>query len=463
MNNENQKTIFITVIRAEIVRNLLLSGFLDLLKEKYKIVILTPLFDDPEFKEKFSQYELAPLYKNKNSWLKKKLEKSFVAFHKSLIYNPTIEVRMRYGLMLKANDTPLKKIKYLSQKYVLGKFFSYRIFRKLAKSIDRALLSNNIYNEVIDKYNPELVFISSIGSDEEITLLRNCKKRGVRSVAMAKSWDNASKFGFREMADKLMVWSEYMKEEAVNFQDYDEKDIKVVGIPQFDYYKNLELPTKDDFFDKFGLDKNKKTIFFGSEGPVCPDDPYIVGLLKEKIESGTLNNYQVIIRPHFGYKNDPERFFHLVDNKNIFIEKRPPVSKFKDGTELSLDGTINLISEIKYSDVHITSASTLVLDIVAGGRYPILYNFDKNPNAQMKDSVKRLYTTLWFEEIAKIGLDNFVNNEEELINKIKASVDNPQIKESEREEIIRRFCYRVDGNTSKRLFKFIDEELMKNN
>lgn len=459
MASENKKTIFLTVIRADIVKNLLFNDFFKFLAEKYRIVILTPLFNDPEFKNKFGQFAIAPLHLKVFSPFKQKMEKFFVALNKALIYNPTIDLRSRYGLMLRSRSR-FKGLKVFFQKQILGRFFSRPTCRNLVKKIDRWFLTPKIYDELIKEHRPDLVFVTSVGSDEEIALLRNCKKFGVKSVAMAKSWDNASKFGFREKADKAIVWSEYMKEEFLRFQDYSARDIKVVGVPQFDYYQNLPLPGREEFFQQWGLDLNRKTIFFGSEGPVCPDDPYVVKVLKKAIESGQLSNCQVIIRPHFSYKNDRERFLPLVDKKLVFIEDQPATSAFKDGTELSLAGAISLAAQIKYGDIHITSASTLVLDIIAGGHYPILYNFDQDKNAPFKDSVKRLYGALWFKEIFKMGLDNLANSGEELIEKIKLVLASPNFKMGERQAVVARFCHQLDGQSGRRLFNFIDEYLL---
>ena len=97
---------------------------------------------------------------------------------------------------------------------------------------------------------------TNISDDAEIDILRNCKRKNVKSVAMTKSWDNVSKWGFREKADKFVAWSDYMKNETLRFQDYKAKDVEIIGIPQFDYYKNLVIPSRDVFMEKYEMNQN---------------------------------------------------------------------------------------------------------------------------------------------------------------------------------------------------------------
>lgn len=447
-----------TVNRALILRNLILNPAFEEFSKKYRIVLFSPLAKDPQFLEVCKGFEIEPLLERKLSQTKRRLEQIFVSFHKSLIYNPTIQVCSEYGLMLR-NPVRFKKLRNFVEKYFLGKLLSHNFIRNFFKWVDRKIFETNQYDEYIMKYNPEAVFITAIGSDDEIALLRNCKKFGIKSIGMAMSWDNLSKTGFREHTDTFILWSEYMKEEALSFQGYSEKQLSIVGIPQFDYYVKDWGETKEKFFERFGLDISKKLILFGSEGPVCPDDPYIVSLLANKIEEGILKDFQILVRPHFAYKNDVARFLPFVDKKNVFIDTFFETSSFKDGTALSLNTIKNLSLEIQYSDVAITSTSTLVLDILANQKLPLLYNFDKEKNLPFKDSIRRLYDTLWFRQIRAAGLDNMAFSEEELVEKIQFLSENKDFQKDVRDAVIQRFCFALDGASGKRLYQILDKSI----
>jgi hypothetical protein len=453
----SKPVVFITISRAIIAKNLLLNDFIKLLREKYRVIFFVPKENKAIFEEVFEDYEVEVFVDVVLSGKMEKVRSFLIAFAKSLIYNPTIELRTRYGLMCRSDDVKYKKVRYILQKYLFGFFLSrFKFLRDLIRFIDKALFPCDEYSSVIAKYKPVLVFVTNITIDNEIQLLRNCKNKKIKSIAMAKSWDNASKFGFREKTDKFIVWSEYMQEELLKFQNYKKEDTVIVGIPQFDHYFNPDIQDDLTFKKKYGLSEDKKTIFFGSEGPVCESDPYIVEFLRDKIKEGELKDYQLLIRPHYSYMDDEKRFEQLVDNSIVFLDNDYSRSEFKDNTELSLGNVKNLISSIKYSDVCITSASTLVLDIVANGKYPILYNFDKDKNTPYKNSVRRLYSSLWMKEIVGIGLENLAGDEDDLIKKINMIEGTSKDRKSELDNLVSRFCYKIDGKSSRRLFEFID-------
>lgn len=464
---DNDRTIFIPIGRAGHVRNLLFNDFFKLLSNKYRVVFLVS-DTDPEFCKKFAGYDIEILLHRSLTPFKKRLERIFISIHRALIFNPSSEVFAGLGrgtsvngvLLASGEAVKYKRLRYFLARYIFGILLARKSIRVFFKFLDRIIFPCRLYDALIDKYKPALVFITSIGSDDQIALLRNCQARHIPSLGMAGSWDNLSKWGFREKADIFVVWSQYMEEEALKFQGYAEDKLRIVGVPQFDYYKNPNLLIgKDEFVKKFKVDPTKKIILFGSEGPICEDDPYVVSFLQEKIKDGTLANYQVLVRPHFSYKTDINRYLQFVDNETVFIDTYHEVSEFKDRTALSLNTVKNLMAEIRYSDVAITSASTLVLDIVANGKFPILYSFDKDKDKPLKESTKRFYGSLWFREIIKMGLDNMVNSENELIEKIKEVSQNPDKDFDKREKLLERFCYRIDGNSGKRLFEVIDDYL----
>ena len=54
-------------------------------------------------------------------------------------------------------------------------------------------------------------------------------------------------------------------------------------------------------------------------------------------------------------------------------------------------------------------------------------------------------------------------SEEELVEKIKELTVNPGKDLDKREKLIERLCYRVDGNSGKRLFEAIDKFISDHN
>lgn len=450
-----KQTIFFTINRAIIARNFFQNEFARLFSDAYNVVILTPLHEDPVMKKHFAQYTLEPLYARELSPFMRKVEQLFISMHKALIYNETTQVTSEYGLMLQG-DVPFKKFRNWVEKHIFARL-AYRPVRTFVKWVDRKLFPCARYNDLFDKYNPVAVFSASLGSDDEIALVRNAKDKGIPTMGMAQSWDNLSKYGFREKVDLFIVWSEFMQEEALAFQDYTADELACVGIPQFDHYANPDIPSREAFCKQFNLDPNKKIILFGGEGPMCPDDPYVVSVIQEKIKDGTLAGYQVLVRPHFAYRNVVDRYYPLVDNVTVSIDDDFEATAFKDGTGLGMKSVDNLIAETCHAAVCITSCSTLVLDYAALGKRPLLYDFDKDKQAPYKRSMKRFYTTLWFREIRKVGVDMFAPSEEHLVEMVKDIAEHPDKEADLRDRLVERFCYKIDGKSGERLFHTVEQ------
>lgn len=454
MTNQDKQTIFVTIARGIIARNLLLGDFGRIMSEKYHVVLVTTMHDDEAFKKQFSQYDMIPLYPDACTPFKQKVRKLFVSIHKALIYNPTVELRSLYGMGLR-NEVRFKKARLKLQKYVFGKLLAFNPVREFMRWVDAQVFPCNKYDEHIKTYNPVAIFASTISGDEDALLVRNAKKFNIPSIGMAKSWDNCSKFGFREKVDHLCVWGQYMKDEALAYQCYRDDQIDIVGIPQFDCYPTLQVPTREEFCASYGLDPHKKIIYLGSEGPIN-EYHHVVPYVRDRILDGTLANYQILCRPHFSYRHDIDRFRPFVDNKIVFLDDQYEYSNTKDGIATTLDMIVRMVSQIRNTDVAVTGVSTLALDVTANHKPVLFYSFDKDETVPYKDSVRRFYTSLWFTEIQKMGLDNIATSGEHLVELIKEVEENPDRKLAERNNLISHFCYKVDGNSAKRLFGVVE-------
>jgi hypothetical protein len=443
-----------------VARNILLNDFFTKLKEKYDVVIFSPLSDDQDFINKFksSGVFFEKLIRHKMT----KMENIFYALHKGLIYNPTVRLKTRYSVDFKnTQEENFKKLfKYYFQHIVFGMFLSkIRILREWLKKADALIYNKNYYQELLDRYKPVAVFITNISSDDEIYLLRAAKKNKILDFGMTKSWDNFSKVGFREKTNNLIVWNEYMRDEAIWFQCYKGKQIYILGVPQFDIYYDIKgKNTREEFAKTYDLDVNKKLILFGQEAPTAsPDDPYVVEIIKNWIIKNN-KDWQILVRPNFSYKKAASHFEHLIDNRIVFMDLQNKPSRFKDEWDLSYEHLWRLAMSMRFPDIVVTSTSTLALDALASDNKVICYSFDKDKNKPFGKSIKRLYGTMWFRDLRKYGLDEIIANDEyELINMIEAAIEGGEQKFNGRNKIIKRFCGPLDGKSGLRMFEFISE------
>lgn len=464
--DHNIKTIFLTVGTGVVARNLLNNSFYKKLKGQYNIILFTPLFNDAEFQKLYGGENVifSDLIHRKLT----RIELFIISLHKSLIYNKSVRIKAFYSLSstMKQKRTAGKVLKNYIEYIIFGIFLSkIPPLRNLLKVIDRTVYNENLYQDVFDKYKPSLLFVTNMSSDDEVYLVRSAKKNGVANVGMTKSWDNFSKIGYREWVDKVIVWSDYMVDEVLTYQNYGRGDIAVVGIPQFDVLHDVNNShTREDFIKTYRLNPDKKTILFGQSNPLLnPDDAYVCGIIKKWVEENE-GKYQILIRPHFRHKDAEKPFLPLVDNKNVYIDLLNNPSNFTSGAwDLSPESQIRRAISLRFSDVVVNSTSTLVLDAAASDNFFISYAFDKDKNLPYGESIRRIFDLLWYVDLKKYGFDKLmVHNEKELLERLNEILNlKNRILPDEHERIVRRFCYKADGRAGARLFNVIDNTIKK--
>jgi hypothetical protein len=71
--------------------------------------------------------------------------------------------------------------------------------------------------------------------------VRAAKRRGVRTVYLVFSWDNLTNKGLvRDAPDRVLVWNELQKQEAVELQRLPAERIRLTGAPAYDHWFDRE-------------------------------------------------------------------------------------------------------------------------------------------------------------------------------------------------------------------------------
>jgi hypothetical protein len=448
------KTIFMTISRGSLIRNFFHTGLVSKLLEKgVRVVVLTPNADSPELfgrphKNLFFEFYDEPKY----SW-KRRLIKEFL---KASVFNPTVHLRYRY----RVSGAKPNLLFYFFRILLLVPAAHIPGFKPFIRWIDFCINPEKEYDFLFKKYKPSLVFVTSIGGDTNI--LKSAKRFGVKTMGMPKSWDNLSKFLFPVKVDKMLVWGNFMKKQAVKFQGYKSEEVAITGGPQFDYYVRKEfLASRDEFCKKHNLDPRKKIILYSSAGGnECCDEPQYLEILKKFIDSGRLKNVQVLIRPHIGYKNDKERFLRFRNYENFAVDETDSQSiKFKDRWDVSVSHLDNLFNSIYHSDVSINVMSTLTLDSIYVGTPVININFDSLHESDPNMSAKRLYISDYAKALVASGGSWVAESEAEFLAQLEEILERGGGEQSRYEKIVSDFLYKVDGKAGDRIISEIYKAL----
>jgi len=429
------------------IRGFFHSGIIsNLLKANFKVVVLSPFHDKKELFQPYlhDNLILEPLFYPK----KVRFEKFFLEMFKGVIFNKTSKVYYKYKFIIYEP----KRYLYYPRLFIFSFVKHIPGIKGFLRWLDFVLNLQKEHDYLFKKYKPDLVFVTTPHERSEIGVIKSAKRFKVKNISMSKSWDNLSKILFQIKTDYHFVWSDFMKDEAMRFQDYKEDEIVVNGIPQFDFYQRKDwLLSREDFCKKFNFDPSKKIILYGSTGCGFDENGYLE-LIKKYIDKGEIKKAQVLMRPHVGYVGEQEKFNEIERYKEFVADRSDKqMDIFKDHWDISIDHIKNLYNSLYHADVCLNIASTLTLDSVACGTPVINLGFDLESNIPYNKSIRRVYETEYISAVIRSKGSWLVNNKKEFLIALQEVLKNKNIRSKEREEMIKYFMYKNDGKTAQRI------------
>ena len=335
------------------------------------------------------------------------------------------------------------------------KIFGLAKINKMIHYLYEKLTPAELYSEVFEKYEPSQVVVTRVlNYSNDYPVMRAALKYKIPVVALVSSWDNlTSKAFFPFSLDKLVVWNNVMKNEAIDLFQYPESDIFVSGIPRYDALLNNDLSqTKDEFLKYVGANLNKKLITYATGSkttgrtkvdPKTPE-PEIVKYLAQSICDGTISNCQLLVRLH--PQADVEEYNSLRKMNNVILQVPGDKSSFQDRL-FSYSDDIELGELMKHSDVVVNLASTITIDAALFDTPIICINFDFFGQRKLKHSVKKFYQFDHYAKLAKTKGFTLANSLDDLVNKINYQLSNPNHLKPERLDIVKQQCMYTDGKS----------------
>lgn len=430
-------------------RNIVSSGVLNDIETKYDVDFLT-----------LENSTLEDILKNKGKQVIS-VKIGFVSKVIRRLCSPVEKLQL-YSFFHKHNTDTLKKyIKRDEEK----KFFKF--YYKLSKLIgshynDYSFMSGHysyfLPKSIINKikeYDSVLILSSDDPLDKSI--LKIAKNNNIHSVLLIHSWDNLPARGyFSAVPDKVLVWNEMMKDQAIALHGIPRGKIEVIGVPQFYGYKKLESRVNEELFKHFyGLNENCNVITYTcSASRVFPDEPIFIQKLIESIEK---KDIYIILRLHPTERK--EEYLNLFSNVNKVIIDQPNgnfAATITNNIKDDDDDLLKFISLMKYSGIVINLASTTTLDAIIFNT-PVIcvsFNLDSYVNDNAWNSASNWYRSSHYGYIVNSGAIKVARNMNEFLLYVDDYLSDSTIDEENREILSREFCnihYDVN-NTMARAF-----------
>lgn len=440
------KTVFITSFNPFATRNLLFSDAFGILNSKsdLKLVIFCPDYKKDYFEEIFLKKNA--VIEGIKAEVADRQDTLFGYLNRSAISTSTLAIH-RKEILLRNKNLFTFIISCLLA--LIGRSL---FIKRVIRFLDFFTINKRKFSVYFDKYNPDLVFATDVFHIDDVHFLAEAKKRRIPTMGMVRSWDNITNKGlFRIKPGSLVVNNLIIKDEAVKYEDIEEENILVVGMPQFDCYSVAPRQSRQDFFRNLGLDSNKKTIFLAPHGKrFYKDDWQLLEIVK-------CLPYQFIVRLP---PNDTVDLSRFPPTPNFFIE-HPGKSFNKEiyrDREMNLEDSFQLADELFYSDLVINYGSTIAIDAAFFDKPIIIIAFDGFDGYEKKSylqSVRRFLDFAHIKKILKTDCCKIARSKEDLVKYIEDYLADPRLDEEGRKRLVADQIGEKDGQAGRRIAGYI--------
>lgn len=455
------RTIFIPIFQGVEARNILRTDIFKILKNQKDPRIV--LFVSNKQKEEYFKKEFYGeniFYEVFDKYKKPSANGLFTFLKFILIKTKTMDMRRKVQLAEDRN--------FLSYYFrtIFNRIFARRIWRKLVRWLDYKFVRDENFVEIFEKYQPDLVFLAHLFGDEETSILRQAKKRKIKSIGLINSWDKiTSRCMIRLLPQKLIVHSPTVKKEAIQHVDMDIKDIEIVGIPHYDVFFNSLSSPKEKFYKKIGCDINKRLLVFCPLGKSYSDiDFEIINLISDaQIKNLIPADVQIMVRyppndivDEGGFKNR---------DKLIIIQPgiRFTAQTARLGSTMSRrvdwdmgDADIQLLLDtLFYASLIVCHSSTIVIDAAIFDKPVINYNLKSRMPVVVVGDPSWMYELTHSDYIKRTGASRMVETEQKLIKWINKYLKEPELDRENRKKLMMEQCWKFDGRSGERTANFI--------
>ena len=173
--------------------------------------------------------------------------------------------------------------------------------------LERSVPDDPAIRGFLEAQRPDAVLITpliTLGS-AQIDYLRTARSLGIPTALCVWSWDHlSSKALIREAPDRVFVWNETQKREAVQLHGVEPASVEVTGAQCFDkWFDRRPSRGRETFCREIGLRSTAPFVLYVCSAPFVgsqPEAPFVVEWVRRlrAHESPRLRDVPVLIRPH---------------------------------------------------------------------------------------------------------------------------------------------------------------------
>lgn len=452
------KTIFISIFQGVEAKNILRTPILETLLKDENVRII--LFTDSKDRAEHYQKE----YKNDRLIYEVISARSFSAIDSFLS-------KLKFTL-LKTGTTDLERMMLREEGRgllwhwvgkVLNTVLARPSVRKIVRMLDLAFVRDKTYKTYFDRYAPDLIFLAFLFDEKEVHMLREAKKRGIKSIGLINSWDHVtSRCMLRLLPDMFVVYNHMVKQELIRYQDADVKCIYVGGIAQYDEYASYVPKPREEFFADIKADPKKKLMIYASMGKAFSSSEWtVIDMLYGLNAAGAFgNDLQILVR------FQPNDF---VDQAELTL--RPhllydyPGTRFTKSRGVGVDWDMDkkevqhLSDTLHYADMLASYASSISIDAALFDLPVINIGFTTGKFEVLRESPMQYYRTEHYKKAVATGGIRLVSSVPEFCVWVKKYLENSSLDHAGRRKLVETQCVFEDGKSGERIGTFLLQQM----
>ncbi len=213
-----------------------------------------------------------------------------------------------------------------------------------------------------DAMQPSVVLVASPGHYWlDYFVLDEARRRGIPSVCVVLSWDNLYSRGpMCRRPDRLLVWSEEMRQQAVEVHQYPSERISVVGPLQFRLYQEpVSAEEVASMRRTVGLGPSEPYLAYVCGARTAQYDVEDVGELLAQLRNGPYRDLRVVVRPH--PQGSRGAYQVLVEN-GVLLDHSPDLTESSTPPDaMDVGATRHMASLLKAAQFVVSSWGTTAL------------------------------------------------------------------------------------------------------
>jgi len=328
--------------------------------------------------------------------------------------------------------------------------------------------SPSFYNDLFERYKPQLVVASTPGWRLDRFLLREAASLGITTAAVVVGWDNPSSYSLPGApVDWITCWSQLQKDELVLGSDWAPERVGIGGIPSYDgYFRKTWVMPRSDYFRLHNLDPQRKLLAYAASFVSFSPNFQNVEALARLVASDKLAEpSQLLVRLHPNhfqdnhlYAGEREKILQLAQEyPHVHIVEPVPMGGslgFYSGEDMP-----EKTSMMAHADVFLTVYSTMVVEAAIHDR-PIVSVCIDAPNGwnwPRKFSLPLSQIGGWptHFRFRQAGAGRVALDEEQACQAINYYLQHPPADFEQRRAFIADECTYTDGSAGRRTGEFL--------